>query len=390
MPDGRRLVHRRAAHTAVCPDQSEGRDRARGLTCAVPRLPLPGARASTRSAAVSAVSLIVAFADGRRAGHRRAFHCRLSGRRSRSVPARSFPTSGSRLPFKVSDHSSGSATDASSPVAFAGDGRAMTTSAWPASFATDHYVELRFNDPLPGNVALSAASFDLSWASASGHGVHLFRCCATRAADCSMPKATRARPCRARRAPVQSTSSRHCRASASTDDANGATRAHVRVELARRRQRSWIRPCSRSPTDAEQFTLYPVDVIDAADGTPSTRPLGPGRAVSGPSGRWPPINGRLLVAIWLGCAALAAPFAVGAVNNDQPADRPLHRWHSRLIRSESITPTAVRPTTKPRKHLRPPTRRLLTRRPRPRRLPPEPTRAYRGGAYPGGHAGTLR
>ena len=45
--------------------------------------------------------------------------------------------------FKVADHSAGTGSDASSPVAFAGDGRTFQTSAWPATFAAGRYVELR-------------------------------------------------------------------------------------------------------------------------------------------------------------------------------------------------------------------------------------------------------
>ena len=79
-----------------------------------------------------------------------------------------FPAEHVSPAFAVSDHSSGSGTDVSSPVAFAADGLSATTSAWPAAFASDHYVDLRLNEILPANVALSAASFDLSWASAAG------------------------------------------------------------------------------------------------------------------------------------------------------------------------------------------------------------------------------
>ena len=68
-----------------------------------------------------------------------------------------FPGERTSPAFSVNDHSSGSASDVSSPVAFAGDGPTATTSAWPASCRVPyHYLELRFNAPLPGNVQLAA------------------------------------------------------------------------------------------------------------------------------------------------------------------------------------------------------------------------------------------
>ena len=57
-----------------------------------------------------------------------------------------------------------------------------------------------------------------------------------------------------------------------------------------------------------------------------------------------PLNGRLLVAIWLGCAALAAPFAVGAVSNDvlpSPLPAAVFADGSPLPTDELPPPTAT-------------------------------------------------
>jgi hypothetical protein len=169
--------------------------------------------------------------------------------------------------FKVSDHSSGSATDVSSPVAYAGDGRTTTTSAWPTSFATDHYVELSFNSPLPGNVALSAASFDLSWASASGTACVYFDARdSTGALLNSEGSAGAPLSCTSSASPVGLVTP--LPGVGTTDDANGAT---VRMFVSSSAAAATIldQAVLRVTYGSQQYTLYPIDVVDAADGSPS-------------------------------------------------------------------------------------------------------------------------
>ncbi len=169
--------------------------------------------------------------------------------------------------FKVSDHSSGSAVDASSPIAFVGDGRLVTTTPWASTFASDRYVDLGFNAPLPANVALSAASFDLSWASAAGTACMYFE---IRRSDGTLLDVQ-----------GSSGSTLSCTSSidqvalvtplptlATTDDANGST---VRIFVSSSAAAATImdRAVLRATYGATQYTLYPVDVTDAADGSPS-------------------------------------------------------------------------------------------------------------------------
>ena len=71
--------------------------------------------------------------------------------------------------FQVGDASSGVEIDRSSAFAFAADSLTTTTSAWSAAFASDRYLEFDLNDSLASGVAVSAATFDLSFAS-SGAG----------------------------------------------------------------------------------------------------------------------------------------------------------------------------------------------------------------------------
>lgn len=168
--------------------------------------------------------------------------------------------------FDVSDHSGGSQLDVSSPVAFAGDGRLFTTSSWPASFAGDRYVEFRFNSPLPGNVPLSAASFDLSWATASGTACMYFELRDASDAlldtegDAGSPLA-----CTSTAAlgdvltPLPTVSS--------TDQANGAS---VRMFVTSSDSAGTVldRATLTVTYDAEQFRLFATDLTDLSDGSP--------------------------------------------------------------------------------------------------------------------------
>ena len=72
-----------------------------------------------------------------------------------------FPGTRSTSAFSITDRSGGSAVDRSSVLAYAGDGRTMTTSAWSTAFASDRYLQFDFNDPLPAGLSTSAVTFRL-------------------------------------------------------------------------------------------------------------------------------------------------------------------------------------------------------------------------------------
>lgn len=72
--------------------------------------------------------------------------------------------------FAVGDHSSGSAVDGSSTTAFGSDGRYFLTRTWPTSFATDRYVDLDFNAPLPAGLTAQSVALNLRLASDAGTG----------------------------------------------------------------------------------------------------------------------------------------------------------------------------------------------------------------------------
>lgn len=180
---------------------------------------------------------------------------------------RVFPAERISPAFSVSDHSAGSASDVSSPLAFSGDGRTTTTTAWPAAFTNGSYVDFSFNSPLPANVALSAASFDLHWASAAGNA-----CAYLELSDSS---GTALETEGSSGSPLACTSSSSPVALVTplpslslTDAANGS---RVRLFIASDAAAATVfdQAVVRVTYNAEQFTLYPTDMVDAADGTPS-------------------------------------------------------------------------------------------------------------------------
>ena len=77
--------------------------------------------------------------------------------------------------FQVGDYSSGAQVDGSSAFAFAADSLTATTSSWSTAFAADRYLEFDLNDSLASGVAVSAATFDFTFAGGgSGQACYYF------------------------------------------------------------------------------------------------------------------------------------------------------------------------------------------------------------------------
>ncbi len=109
------------------------------------------------------VGLAIAFAGGRIAY---AIFVDPSAAGSNTfATARIFAGSWTTPAFDVGDASSGTEVDASSPLAFAGDGRTSATKAWSTTFSSSRYLDFDLNAPLPGGLAVSGATFDLAFAS---------------------------------------------------------------------------------------------------------------------------------------------------------------------------------------------------------------------------------
>ena len=179
-----------------------------------------------------------------------------------------FPDERDTPAFSVSDHSSGTGVDASSPIAYAGDGRASTTSGWPASFDSSRYVELRFNRPLPGNVALTSASFDLDWSSVAGTVcIYLETRDSTGSPLESQGDADDPLACTASTSPVGLVTP--LTALVGPDVANAA-RVRILAASSGAAGMTIDRAVLKVVYGGEQFTLYATDLIDVADGSPST------------------------------------------------------------------------------------------------------------------------
>ncbi|HSD23321.1 MAG TPA: hypothetical protein VLB79_03255 [Solirubrobacterales bacterium] len=68
----------------------------------------------------------------------------------------------------------GSEVNVSDPIAFASDGRTVTTSTPPTSFNTGRYLEVDFNGPLPTNASPTSATFNMRFAAGAGSGTACF------------------------------------------------------------------------------------------------------------------------------------------------------------------------------------------------------------------------
>lgn len=72
--------------------------------------------------------------------------------------------------FSVSDRSAGSAVDGSSANAFGNDGRYFLTRAWSTAFASDRYLDLDLNGPLPAGLSAQSVTTSIRFSSDAGTG----------------------------------------------------------------------------------------------------------------------------------------------------------------------------------------------------------------------------
>lgn len=84
--------------------------------------------------------------------------------------ARIFPGERVTPAFSVSDHSSGGSADGSSANAFGNDGRYFLTRVWPTAFASDRYLDLDFNSPLPLGLTAQSVATSIRLSSDLGTG----------------------------------------------------------------------------------------------------------------------------------------------------------------------------------------------------------------------------
>jgi hypothetical protein len=178
-----------------------------------------------------------------------------------------FPDERTTAAFSVTDRSSGSAIDASSPLAFVGDGLIATMSPAPTAFDGGRYIEFRFDQPLPGNVALSSASFDVSGATTAGTLCVYFE---VRDSNGSLldTQGSAGVPFGCTSSSSTVTLVLPLSALSTTDLANGA-RVRAFVANGAGGQTLIDQAVLRATYNSQQFTLNAVDVIDVSDGSPS-------------------------------------------------------------------------------------------------------------------------
>jgi hypothetical protein len=172
--------------------------------------------------------------------------------------------------FDVRDASSGTEVDASSPLAFAGDGRTAATKAWSTSFGSSRYLDFDLNGPLPGGLAVSGATFDLTFASvAAGVTSCVYLEVRTQSTDTvigTFGSAGSPAGC-VTGTSLQTVSTSIAGAVGSTDAAND-----LRVRVYGKSSGGVASTVDLAVVSASSpyvaFTLYPVSWTDAADGTP--------------------------------------------------------------------------------------------------------------------------
>ena len=172
--------------------------------------------------------------------------------------------------FSVTDVSGGSSVDRSNPVAFASDGRSTTTAGWSSSFSTSQYVEFDQNAPLPAGLALSSASFRLSWATAAGSTACYYfdvRRISTDSVLATYGSSGSPVACVTGTSMVTTTTSVP---SVSTSDIANDVRIRVYGRDSSSASTTIDVATVIGDTSTVSFTLYPVRYVDAADASPAT------------------------------------------------------------------------------------------------------------------------
>jgi hypothetical protein len=177
--------------------------------------------------------------------------------------------------FIVGDASAGGApVDRSSQLGFSGDGLTLTSSAWSNAFDGNRYLDFDLNASLPGGLAVSSASFDLSFSSASGGATACYyfevRRISTGAVLGTYGSSGSPIDCVAGTTLTLSTTS----IAASVSSTNVLNDLRIRV-LGKDSGSNGVvvdRATVTGSTPYASYTLYPVRFWDAADTTASTVP----------------------------------------------------------------------------------------------------------------------
>jgi len=185
-----------------------------------------------------------------------------------------FPGERDTPAFEVGDSSSGTEIDASSPFRMVGDGLTSTTSAWPTAFSAGNYLEFDFNDSLAAGVPVPAAQLDFSFASSgSGQACFYIEVRTISSGSTLATYGSAGSPLGCVTGTTIASFSIPIAAISSTDVANDL---RIRVFGADSLGASMVidQATVSGSTPYQSFTLYPIMLRDAADGTPGTTPWG--------------------------------------------------------------------------------------------------------------------
>ncbi len=184
---------------------------------------------------------------------------------------RIFPGERDTPAFSVTDASSGTAVDASNAIAFSGDGLTATTSSWSTAFAPDRYLEFRMNGPLPTGLAMTSASFDLVWATSGSTACYWFEV-RTQSGTLLESHGDAGSPFDC--VSGATSSSTPLTSVATTNDANG-----IRVLIYAADSAAGPSVIDAATVQGDHglaaFTLYPVELVDAADASADLFHWGP-------------------------------------------------------------------------------------------------------------------
>ena len=98
-----------------------------------------------------------------------AFAATTSNPASTIQAQRIYPAARTMSAWTIEDAADGSASNATSPVAYSNDSLTYTTGAWTTTFQSTRYVDIDFNSPLPAGVPVAGATFRLDFRSNSGN-----------------------------------------------------------------------------------------------------------------------------------------------------------------------------------------------------------------------------
>jgi hypothetical protein len=177
--------------------------------------------------------------------------------------------------FQVGDSSSGTEVDRSNSFAFASDSRTTTTSAWSTTFAADRYVEFDLNDSLASGVGVSAATFDLRFASSgAGQACYYFEVRRISTGAVLGTYGSSGTPVGCVTGTTQTAFSTSIVSALTTTSVANDLRIRVFAKEAGSGAMVIDVATLAGSTAHQAFTLYPVIFRDAADSTPEIIPWG--------------------------------------------------------------------------------------------------------------------